>query len=119
LESEILWEARSLPTLVLIVFVPKWNDVGHPVSPETNSTLDSSMMGHVENSRQIWSMALKEYHLHLVDDLQFVRQESLESATSVVSKFPWNKYQIMTVSFFKITKYIYKTSPLNVTLLIG
>jgi D-ribose pyranose/furanose isomerase RbsD len=97
------------------LYIPKGNDVGHPISPETNSTADSSMTAHVENCRQIWSMVLKEYHLHLVEYLQFVRQESLESATSVVSKFPWKKYQIINFSFFEITKYIYKTSPLNVT----
>jgi hypothetical protein len=30
----------------------------HLVSPETNSTSDSSMTGHVENRKQKWSTAV-------------------------------------------------------------
>jgi hypothetical protein len=49
-KSHVLWDT-------LYLYIPKWNDVGHPVSPETNSTSDSSMMGHVENRMQAWSTA--------------------------------------------------------------
>jgi hypothetical protein len=46
----------------MYLYIPKWSDVGHPVSPETKSTSDSSMTGHVEKRKQTWSMALNENH---------------------------------------------------------